>query len=720
MPTSDDHEHGAVGPVDGEAPRHVRGSPRVTIAARVLLPVLLVIGLVTGVSVTLDLVTVRSSLVEARSALGEVRGSLAEVDLDRAAATLEVAEDELRDARSRTTRLTWSLASVAPFVGDAIDVTRDVVEVASEAVDLTGIVVTDGQQLLGDGLTVEVVDGRVDLAPVFEVQELLARLPSEQLRTATDELARPRDRWVPGPIRDGRSEVLQLAQQTLTTVDRAQALTAALPGFLGTEGPKRYFVGFQTSAELRGTGGLIGFWGILAVDDGRVVFGQSETFDPFDDNPAPEGEDRVTKINRIGSSSVEPPGTDPEYLRRYFRYAGAKSFPNINLDPDLPTTAQAILNLFDQQTGERLDGVMLIDPVGLQGLLESTGGHVPLSDGVAAELDMPDGLPVADFASFITSEVYDTYGFARSEERDQVFGEIGDTAFAQIFDGGWEGATMLRAIAQATNERHLQLYTSDTEVQEAFRRVGATGSLDQPDDADLFAVTANNIVGGKQDVHLGHEFAFHIDLQQVERDDEGRLSVLRSADLTVGVDNPLPTSGRDPYVIGSCYAPKQGNRCFEGTPGTNRTWYSVWAAGDNQVSDARSDDGGGTGGLQESFRGLRVVDHFQLTDAGQRTAFGFDFDGRAPLQREPTTVVYEFTWWRQSKATPDLLDVRIDAPQDWAIVDIEVIGGGSGRGSGVHGDGRELEVTFDDGSAHLAGTVTADTRFRVHLGETPD
>ena len=278
---------------------------------------------------------------------------------------------------------------------------------------------------------------------------------------------------------------------------------------------------------------------------------------------------------------------------------------------------------------------------------------------------------------------------------------------------------MLRAIAQATSERHLQLYTSDTEVQEAFRRVGATGSLDQPDDADLFAVTANNIVGGKQDVHLGHEFAFDIDLRQVERDDEGGLSVLRSAELAVTVDNPLPTSGRDPYVIGSCYAPEQGNRCFEGTPGTNRTWFSVWAAGDAQVTDARSGVGGGTGGLQQSFRGLRVVDHFQLTDAGQRTTFGLNFDGRVPLQREPTTVVYEFNWWRQAKATPDLLDVRIDAPQDWAIVDVEVLGGGSGRGSGVHGGGQDLGADFGGGTAHLTGTVTADTRFRVHLGEAP-
>ncbi len=37
---------------------------------------------------------------------------------------------------------------------------------------------------------------------------------------------------------------------------------------MGADGPRTYFMGFQTNAEARGTGGLLGGFGILRFDDG--------------------------------------------------------------------------------------------------------------------------------------------------------------------------------------------------------------------------------------------------------------------------------------------------------------------------------------------------------------------------------------------------------------------------------------------------------------------
>ena len=38
---------------------------------------------------------------------------------------------------------------------------------------------------------------------------------------------------------------------------------------MGAEGPRTYFMAFQTNAEARGTGGLLGGFGILRFDDGK-------------------------------------------------------------------------------------------------------------------------------------------------------------------------------------------------------------------------------------------------------------------------------------------------------------------------------------------------------------------------------------------------------------------------------------------------------------------
>lgn len=706
-----------------------RGEPRPTRtgpgrgtqwAARILLVVLLVgVPLMLG-SVVLDLLTVRSSLAEARDVLRDVRASVGEADVSAGATQLPAAKEQIADASRRSGRFTWTVTATFPVIGPSVDVTRDVVQVAATAVDVADVALRDAQELLGEGVQVEVVDGRIDLGTITRSQEILAGLPLEPLAVARDALARPRAGWLPEVIGEGRSDVLALADETIGTVERARALTEALPPFLGADGPRSYFVGLQTSAELRGTGGLIGFWGVLSVDDGQVRFGETEEYDPFDDSRPPEGETRTSRINRIGLSPRNPPAMDPAYYARYGFAAGARSFPNINLDPDLPTTGKAALDLFELQTGERLDGVILLDPTGLEWLLEAVDDEVvPLPDELSDTLGFDGGLPIEGFAQYVTSDIYEVLGFDRSDERKDALREIGDAAFDEVFDGRWASQPMAQAIVRAASERHLQIFTTHEATQDTLRTVGVTGELDAPSTVDLFALTANNAVGGKQDVHLGHEMRFDVSLDDVRLNDDGELSADRRVAVTTVVHNPLPTSGMDEYVIGSCYVPGLVSRCFEGQPGENRTWFSLWASPLLEITDFDSDDGSSPNSLGASFRDLRVVDHLQVTPSESTSRFAFDATGRAPLRRDVDSVVYELQWWRQAKATPDLLQVQVAPPRGWAVDRVEVVGGGSGMGMGVHGSGEELTADIVDGAARMRGTVTADTRLAVHLVDAP-
>jgi hypothetical protein len=702
-----------------------RGSPKpagsgppvaARIAARLALVVLLVGLPVTVVLVGLDLLAVRASLGEAEAALRDARATFGEVDVAASAGQLEVAREEIDDASRRSRRPTWSLATTFPVMGPTVAVTRDVVEVAAAAVELAGTAVDDGQELVGEGVQVEIVDGRIDLDTIERSRQLLAGLPLERLVAARDALAEPRAVWLPDAVRSGREDVLTLADEAVGTVERARAVTDALPPFLGADGQRSYFVGLQTSAELRGTGGLIGFWGVLSVDHGQVRFGGTEDYDPFDDAADPVGETRTNRINSIGLSLRNPPGVDPAYYARYGFAGGARSFPNVNLDPDLPTTSKAALDLFELQTGERLDGVILLDPVGLEWLLRATGDAVAIPEGVAAdlELDEPE-LPVDGFARYLTSDIYETLGFGRSDERKDALRAIGDAAFDLVFDGRWESRSMARAIVDASSERHLQVFTTYEDTQEALREVGVTGELDAPDHIDLFALTANNAVGGKQDVHLGHEVRLDVTLDDVRRNDAGELSAHRYLGVRTTVHNPLPASGLDDYIIGSCYVPGRVSRCFEGEPGQNRTWFSFWAPPLLEVTGFDADDGSGPNSFGATFRDLRVVDHLQVTGPEATSSFSLDGEGRTPLQLGVDSVVYELQWWRQAKATPDRLHVEVAPPPGWAVGEVEVLGGGSGQGMGVFGEGEELAADVVDGRARLAGTVTADTRLRVHL-----
>jgi hypothetical protein len=672
----------------------------------------------------LDLFQVRAALQSARASLDDAVVAVGEVDLDRANLAFEVAEHELARARDRSSGPLWAVASITPIARHPTTTTQQIVEVASAAVDVGRTALTDGEPIVRDGLAIGVEDGRIDLGPLQDASDLLASLPIERLVAAREQLAAPRTGWVPEVLWEARADSLQLADRAIDTVSHARAVTAVLPGFLGADGPRRYFVGVQTSAELRGTGGLIGFWGILSADDGQLAFGDSEVYEALDDVEAtpPDGS-AVEQIGTLLGPFDEGVDADPEYLARYARVAGDSFFSNVNLDPDLPTTARVALDLYELRTGETVDGMILLDPAGLQLLLAAIGPELPVPPEVAAPLGLEASLPTDRFAQLVTVDVYDTLGADRSDERKQVLREIGDAAVAGVLSGGWDEVAMARAIIGASTERHLQVFSEEGGEQEAFVEVGVGGALDLPADADLLAVTANNAVGGKQDVHLGNSVEALVQLDDIGQAADGTITAVRTADIEVSVDNPLPASGLDEYIIGNCVRDDGDIACFEGPPGWNWTWFSAWMPASTGLAFARTDDGDTVSAVSE-YRGFTVVDQYQATPPESSSSFGLTTVGRVPLRVAETSFVYELQWWRQSKAIPDLLDIVVQAPEGWTVDAVEVAGGGTGRGAGVHGGGRELRADVQGTAARLSGTVTAHTRLRVSLvpleGEATD
>jgi hypothetical protein len=273
---------------------------------------------------------------------------------------------------------------------------------------------------------------------------------------------------------------------------------------------------------------------------------------------------------------------------------------------------------------------------------------------------------------------------------------------------------MARSLTGASVDRHLQVFSEDDREQEAFVEVGVGGALDLPPDADLLAVTANNAVGGKQDVHLGNTVEAMIRLEDIGQAADGTITAARTADIEVTVDNPLPASGLDEYIIGNCVRDDGTIGCFEGPPGWNWTWFSTWMPGTTGVAAASSDNGEEVTGVSD-YRGFTVVDQFQATAPESSSSFELTTIGPVPLQVAETAFVYELQWWRQSKAIPDLLDIVVQAPEGWKVDAVEVVGGGTGRGAGVHGGGQELRADVQGAAARLSGTVTAHTKLRVSL-----
>lgn len=672
--------------------------------------------MIAGVLLVRDALEVRRSLVVAQDELVTVRAAAGGLELDQASASLARAEAELADARVRTAGPLWSVAAGLPVVGDSVEVTRAVVSTASAAVDVARGALAQGSDLLADGLRIEVVDDQVDLAPLLEARDVLIGLPLDQLAAARDRLRAADPAWAPEELLDGRLRTLELADETLVTLERGRELLTALPGFLGADGPREYFLGVQTPAELRGTGGLIGYFAVLTIDEGRFQLGASEAYDGLADGEDEVDAEAVTqRIGTLGGDPADGATVDRDFASQYGHVAAAGNFSNVNVDPDLTVTAPVALDLFEVRTGRTLDGMVLLDQVGLGDLLTAVGAELEIPAEFRVDNGLPAIVPPQELTRLLTIDLYEQLGDERSAERKALLEHLGDAAFAAVFSGGWDGIRVAEALAETSRGRHLQLHSRESAEQSAFTTVGIGGALQAPEAADLFAVTANNAVGGKQDVHVGHHVTLEVALGDVRRGERG-LTSARSATVRTELENPLPTSGMDLYIIGNCLVDEARNQCFEGPPGENRTWFTVWTPGDSALLDVRADDG--RVALRSSeLRGFRVFDRFLETPSRSRTSFEVELDGVVATRLEGGQLVYELAWWEQAKAIPTRLDVMLAPPPGWTVVDVEVAGGGDGRGLGVLGDGEPLEARVEDGRGRLTGTVTADATLTVRMAD---
>ncbi len=648
-----------------------------------------------------NVVRLRIAAEEARTALDAGLSALREGDLERARSSLDEVHRHVDVAARASSGPTWWVGERLPVLSRSLETARIAVEVAGTATEVADHLVDQVDGLTGaDGITtVRREDGGLDIARVQRAADGLDAIDVDGLRSALARLAATSPD-VPAVVREARDEVLAEAGRLLDFTDDATALADIMPDFLGASGRREYLVAMQNLGELRGTGGLIGFFATLTVEDGRFALTSPERYDVLD-------------VTELAPEAAAIEGVDPGFLDRYERNQVTTFLGNTNLDPDLPTVGRVLLDLYERERGRRLDGVLVLDPIGLT-LVHAPVGPIELPPELVPP-GVPSTIPNGDLPRLLMVDVYDELG-GDSQVRKYYLAQVAVHTFSDIASGQWPMVPMITRLSAAAGRKHLQVYSAHPDEQAVFEEMGVAGALPVPADADLFAITASNVAGNKSDVHVAHRIRASIDLSAVD----GQPAVLqRDVDVEVTVANPLSTTGHDIYIIGSSERGEGFVEAFTGPLGLNRTWFTAWTPPGSTAHRIQN----ANGRLREDVdvdevRGLRALDYVLETPAESARTFGLGWSGTTPVSvLEDGTVEYRLRLHRQAKAIPDRLSLAITLPHGWtADAAVVSVAGDQDWLFGADGEpGPLVTAAIEAGGVTVSGDLTRDAEVVLRL-----
>ena len=420
------------------------------------------------------------------------------------------------NAADRTDSATWRGLSALPWLGDD----ADAIARLARAVDV--IATESVTPLLGTGLdpaTFSPRDGRIPLAGIQKSADPLARAAAGFSR-AMDELEGV-DR---GDLFGIVGEQYDAALAQVSRGDRAVGVAARaarlLPEMLGASERRTYLVTFQNSAEARSLGGMPGIVATLSADRGRLTMG------------------KTIAVSSFGSRERPILPLTAEERKIWFDQPGTY-FQDSVFIPDFPRASQLMAARFTEETGQRVDGVLSVDPASMSYVVGASGGLTV--DGVALTKD-----------NFVDELVHKTYLRFQddSEAEDAFFASVATGVFDDALSGGVGPTPLIEALTRGVDEGRVLLHSFDDAEQSELTGTRIAGEL--PVDAEgptQVGVYVNDSTSSKMSYFLRHETGVKVTSCASDAIElAGRLKVY--SDTPPGVASlPVPVTGSGDYGV---------------------------------------------------------------------------------------------------------------------------------------------------------------------------
>lgn len=311
--------------------------------------------------------------------------------------------------------------------------------------------------------------------------------------------------------------LLDMRKQALADIPKArrmivslQQLTQMAPAVLGESRKMQYLVLFQNNQELRPTGGFIGSFALVTVQNGKLLDFHVED---------------VYEADGQLNGYVTPPVEIIQYLgeEQWF-------LRDVNWSPDFPTVAQQAAWFLEKELGVRPDGVIGINLSVAQALLAATG---PIEVPDYNEIITKDNL-------YERAEMHAEMNFfPGSTQKRDFLSAVANQLFAQIMSDKTNKAAIAEALVRSAEEAQILVSLTDPQVQRTFAALGWDGGIRTPNcpqvvadrscQVDTVMQVEANVGVNKANEHVRRRMSHAVTLTSAAAEHERRIELQNTA-----------------------------------------------------------------------------------------------------------------------------------------------------------------------------------------------
>jgi Protein of unknown function (DUF4012) len=417
-----------------------------------------------------------------------------------------------------------------------------------------------------------------------------------------------------------RTRYLEAASSASVTAERSGQGLKLAADLYGPSGATRWFLAFQNPAELRGTGGLIGEYGIL------------------ESSPAGPELVKVDHYDGLNERTNEGVLLPTQLAARYERFAIGRDWTAVNIPPDMPTVGRIITELYERTTGDRIDGVVAADPLAVAEILRVAG---PIQAG-GAWLDANNVAEETLVRAYVRFET-------DNNARRRFLREVATASFEAFRRGlETEPVELLRRLSVAAQGRHVQVYVAEQAGQRAVAGLGLSGTAAAPETGDYLMPVGVNTSANKLDAFMRRSVNWRV-----------RLGPDGAAQATAAftLANDSPAYGLPRYIIGPF------DERFR--PGQNEQFATLYVASGYGFTRATLDGRTVGAEAQADFGGLALTQEVGV-QARSKVTLGYQLTRPAAAERlGDNRLRYRLLLRPQATVRPDQAKIAVEAPKGW-------------------------------------------------------